>query len=146
MVGRPPTPTAELKLMGNFREDRHGDRADVTGCVGQPVRPDDLDAAGVELWDTIITEHETRGILGEIDTAALHMLCEHWSLWMLAKAQARTSPTDKEIRCAVTGYAAVVQKLLAKFGGTPLDRASMKINTSKNTSASKVGQFTRKRG
>lgn len=146
MAGRPPTPTADLKLHGTYREDRHGDRADVAGCVGQPVRPADLDEAGVELWDTIIAEHEKRGILGEIDTAALHMLCEHWSLWNRAKAMAKNDPIDKEIRCAVTGYAGVIQKLLAKFGGTPVDRAALKINNARGGKENPLVSFGRKRG
>lgn len=144
--GPKPTPTEALKERGTFREDRHGNRADTISSSGDPVRPRDLDPAGRALWDRIIKEHKGRGILGAIDTTELVMLCRTYSLWSSAMAVAKDMPLDKEARCAVVAYGNLVDKLLAKFGGSPADRANLKIDaSSKPKEESKVAKLTRKR-
>jgi phage terminase small subunit len=100
---------------------------DATPVSGKPVKPTTLDDVGNELWDTITAEHEARGTVGAVDTAALTSLCECWSLYRKALEVAKADPCDKDARCSTLAYLAIVDKLGSKFGWTASDRAGLKI-------------------
>lgn len=126
-AGRKSTPTADLKIHGTYRRDRHEDRADVTPPSGQPVRPETLDTIEGGLWDQVVPELVRKQMVGESDTAELVCMCELWGLYRNVVAKAKAAPTDKEIRCAVTAYFTAFDRLAAKFGLTSADRAGLKL-------------------
>lgn len=126
-AGRKPTPTETLRLHGGYRADRHGDRADAAPPDGMPVKPDSFGEVESALWDQVVPDRVRRKLVGEADTAELVSLCELWGLYRASYALAKVAPTDKEIRCAVTGYWAAFDRVAAKFGLTPSDMASLKV-------------------
>jgi phage terminase small subunit len=126
-TGRKAIPTAALKLHGTFRKDRHADRADATPPNGSPIRPDWFGETESALWDRVVPDLIRRGLVGELDTAQLISMCELWGLYRASYKQAQTSPTDKEIRCAVTGYYAAFDRVASKFGLTSADLAGLKV-------------------
>jgi phage terminase small subunit len=125
--GRKSTPTETLKLHGGYRADRHADRADVAPPMGEPVKPADLGEVEAALWDQIVPSLVQKKLAGVKDTAALVSLCELWGLYRASYAMAKVAPTDKEIRCAVTGYWGAFDRMAAKFGLTAADYASLKV-------------------
>ena len=125
--GRKSTPTAALKLHGTFRNDRHAERADVLPPAGLPVRPDSLGEVEAALWDRVVPDLVRRKLVGELDTAQLVSMCELWGLYRASYAMAQVAPTDKEIRCAVTGYYAAFDRVASKFGLTCADLAGLKV-------------------
>lgn len=124
--GRKPTPTQALKLHGTYRADRHGDRADAAPPAGEPVKPGDFGEVESALWDQVVPDLVRRELAGVCDTAELVSMCELWGLYRASYALAKTAPTDKEIRCAVTGYWAAFDRVASKFGLTNADLASLK--------------------
>lgn len=126
--GSKPQPTALKVARGTLRARDKG-RFDAVPVSGAPERPADLTAVGVELWDRIVAEHSDRGTLGEIDTAALTVLCRTYELHLAAWEKAKIEPTDKDARCSYLGYLAACDKLGAKFGWTVGDRANMKTGS-----------------
>jgi phage terminase small subunit len=68
-----------------------------------------------------------RRLVGACDTAELVSLCELWGLYRASYALAKVAPTDKEIRCAVTGYWAAFDRVASKFGLSSADLASLKV-------------------
>jgi phage terminase small subunit len=118
---------------------------DATPVSGKPVKPTTLDDVGNELWDRITAEHEARGTLGTIDTAALQSLCECWSLYRKALEQAKADPCDKDARCSTLAYLAIVDRLGSKYGWSPSDRAGLKMGGT-NDKPTGVSAFARKRG
>ena len=130
--GTKPTPTEILRLHGTYRKDRHAARADAAPPEGQPVKPDlgDVESA---LWEQVVPGLISRRLVGSKDTAALQCLCELWGLYRASYVLAKVAPTDKEIRCAVTGYWAAFDRVAAKFGLTSADFAALKVPTEKST-------------
>jgi phage terminase small subunit len=126
-MGRSPKSTTDLKLLGAFRADRHGDRADAVPPDGVPVRPKELTDDEGELWEQVIAFHRQKNTLGEIDTAGLIALCEAWGLYRQTVDLAKQYPTDKETRCAVVAYEAMFERLAVQFGIGPIARAKLKL-------------------
>lgn len=123
-AGRPPKPLKLKLLEGDYREDRHGQPSKAMATAdGAPRMPDSLDDVGRELWETICRQQ--KNYLSESDGTALLALCEIWSLRAKTLAMAQRHPTDKEIRCAFVAYHSSAEKLLAKFGMSPADRARL---------------------
>ena len=125
--GRKPKPTPDLRVHGTYRADRHADRADVLPPSGEPVKPAGFGQIESDLWDQVVPELVRRKLAGTIDTAELVSMCELWGLYRASYALARVAPTDKEIRCAVTGYWAAFDRVASKFGLTSSDMASLKV-------------------
>lgn len=125
-MARPPKSIAELKLHGNYREDRHGARADIEEVVsGVPDKPPGLNEHESWMWDLVIEEYGDEGPVRRIDTAALLQACRLWGLLQQSQAEAASDPTDKNLRCAVTSYYAAWDRAAAKLGITPRDRRSV---------------------
>jgi phage terminase small subunit len=83
--------------------------------------PRGLDKVGKEMWELVCKE---RGeYLSKSDAAALSALCELWSLRAKVLTKANRYPHDKDARCALVAYHTAAERLLAKFGLTPADRA-----------------------
>src|SRR5262245_36088217 len=129
-MSRRPKPTETLKLHGTYRADRHAGRMDARPPSGSPCRPD-LGQVGGSMWDQVIAEHTSRGTLGELDTASLVTLCRTLELLETTHEVLKIDPTDKDTRCAYAAYVAICDKLGAKFGWTPSDRAALKLGEQK---------------
>src|SRR5438105_2640109 len=122
MKGRPRKPAERHILHGSFRDDRHGDRADVPQLEGVPQKPRDLDAQGNWLWDLIIGAYAGKAVLAKLDTAHLRVTCEMWSLYRKAITAAKRKPTNKAARTAVVQYKSEFERAAAKLGLNPADR------------------------
>jgi phage terminase small subunit len=134
--GRTRKSKAELKLSGNFREDRHADR-DGIKVAGAPVQPEGLDPDELWLWNQVVTQLPA-GVLAQIDTAHLWAMCELWSLYRLALVIAKAEPTDKEARVAVLGYKKAWDSAAARCGLNPTDRLRLQLPQSENSGPSKI--------
>ena len=123
-MGRPPKPLKVHQIEGTWREDRHGipSVASRTGD-GLPAKPASLDAVATSLWEFVCTER--KDWLSTSDGPALAALCEAWSLRAKALDILQADPTEKGTRIAFATYHTIAEKLLAKFGMTPTDRARM---------------------
>jgi phage terminase small subunit len=134
-TGRKPTPTPDLKLHGGYRADRHGDRADATPPTGEPIKPPHFGDVESALWDQVVPDRVRRKLVGVADTAELVAMCELWGLYRASYSIAKVAPTDKEARCAVTGYLALFDRLASKFGLTSADFANLKVPREPSKSA-----------
>ncbi|MAT71351.1 MAG: hypothetical protein CMJ58_17715 [Planctomycetaceae bacterium] len=94
-----------------------------TATGNLPAPPDDLDADALELWTLVATTRTAW--LSESDAPALKSLCECWSLRQRAYAALADDATDKLARCAFTAYQQCFDRLAARFGLTPSDRARL---------------------
>lgn len=94
--------------------------------TGKPKKPQGLCPAGRKLWDDVT--RLARVYLREIDTAALRQMCEVWGLYRQAYTAAKKDPIDKDIRIAVLGYSSEFQRLAARFGLNPCDRAKIQVD------------------
>jgi hypothetical protein len=105
-TGRPPTPTAKLKLTGGFRADRHGSRLDAVVEVTPelPPCPSWLTSAAAEHWPEVGAMLHGLNIMGRPHTLALAMLVES-----LAEYIADRNPKTRD----------QVHKWCREFGMTP---------------------------
>jgi P27 family predicted phage terminase small subunit len=92
-------------------------------ATGIPKKPKTLKGTASQLWDTVCQQQ--KNYLSESDGTALFALCELWALRERAGKVLEKYPTDKDARIAFTNYHDRAEKLLAKFGMTPSDRARL---------------------
>lgn len=52
---------------------------------GAPVKPDHLSETAGEMWDQVMEQLQTTGILKPLDTYALQMACESYAMWREAR-------------------------------------------------------------
>jgi phage terminase small subunit len=126
MAGRPPKPTADLKLHGGFRADRHGDRVDVAMPSGLPPKPDGLDPAAGEHWDRIVDHIGKTGVLAEIDAEEVEKAARYWSLWRRSISSCEADVTDKDARLNAVAFGQEWSKSASKLGLNPIDRARLR--------------------
>lgn len=65
--------------------------------------------------------------MGELDTAELMTLCDTWELLRAATVAAKRDPLDPHKRTAFVQYKAEFDRLGARFGLTPADRAKIRL-------------------
>jgi hypothetical protein len=129
-MARPPKSTAELKLHGNYREDRHGDRCDESMAIGEPQKPDDLEEIESWAWDIVIG-----GLLpaakAQIDAPLLIGLCRWYARWCEYDRRMRAGEGDeyKNLVMAATAWKAF-ERCASRFGMSPADRAKLKLPAS----------------
>lgn len=133
--GRPPKATDKHRRQGTFRKDRHAARADVIAPIGGAgvAPPFPIDAEAQWLWK-LVADHLPAGTLGPIDAATLAGLCRWWSLWRKCDSQIESLNQDDPLSMALayklTCMSAAAwkqfEKLAARFGMTPSDRARLK--------------------
>lgn len=139
-MGRHAKPIAVHLAEGTYRADRHGNRGPQTG--GEPLRkPDGLAPAAGWLWDEVTRQ---RGPwLCASDAAALQTLCDAYGFMRACEPRLRANATDKAARQAWSVYHGVFEKLGAKFGLTPSDRAKLGENTPKRDTNSELEELLR---
>lgn len=124
--GRPRKSVADLKLHGEFREDRHAHREEFEAeFTGVPESPDDLNPDEKWLWDLVISEYGDDGPLRHLDSAALYEACVLWGLLRQAQRAAKQDPADAKIGGLVIKYFNAYDKAAAKLGLNPRDRRSI---------------------
>jgi phage terminase small subunit len=125
-MGRPRKPLAAHLLDGTYRADRHG-AATADPFDGEPKRPRNLTGDARKFWDSTIADLAERGIVKAVDAPACELLADLWAKYKAASRLLDASPTDKETRQAVVGFAAEFGKLAARFGLTPSDRQRLDL-------------------
>lgn len=134
MRGRPPKSVHDLKVHGQFRSDRHGDRLNEPTVVGRPEMPDWLAEDAVWLWELVVNEYADSGPIARLDTAALAAACDLWSLYRKASEKAERQPLEKDYRIAVTSYYAAWERAAAKLGLNPVDRRRLRVESENKSS------------
>jgi phage terminase small subunit len=125
--GPSPQTADSLKLSGAYRPDRHADRANIPAAAGVPTRPRDLKPAARAFWDAVVGDLVANGTAKRLDTSMLRAAAEFWGLYRAALKLAEKSPTEKNVRCAVTGYFAAWDRAATKLGLSPADRTRIRL-------------------
>lgn len=89
---------------------------------GSPKKPKGMSYQEKWLWDLVVASW-----MGEVDSAQLRQLCTLWDLLHSSLKAAKADPIDKDARLAVSQYAAAFDRLAAKFGLNPADRARLNV-------------------
>lgn len=143
--GRPPKPPILHIAEGTHRRDRHGDPAEAVPSFGVPERPKRLTGEARKLWESVVPGLVSSGVATERDTYALAEMCEWYKRYRKAATQAdkiaATNPYWADLlRAAKTAWTEF-DRVAARFGLTPADRAKLKTET-----PSKPQVASRKRG
>jgi phage terminase small subunit len=98
---------------------------------GEPLKPRRLPSDVARVWDEIVPGLVALGVVAEIDTTYLVMLCEWRALYRRYMAQlAKLKDGDKRV-AQLTTLAAIAQdkadKIGAKFGLSPKDRDKLRV-------------------
>lgn len=119
--GRPPTPTASLRLHGGLRPERHADRdrePQPEGCAQQVCA---LEGAALDCWEYVVPRLIQLGLATELDSHELVAMCEWWGKYRFHMAQA---DDYRSHNMAVASYKQF-RVLASKFGMTPTDRVGL---------------------
>ena len=113
-------PSVHGPLPANLESWRHGDGP----APGLPDKPVDLDATAAEMWDRVIATRQ--GTIWPSDGPMLKVFCVWWSLWEKASAKAAIDLTQQTF--TPLGIATdKIEKLAARFGLSPKDRAALPV-------------------
>lgn len=126
--GRPPKPTAELKLWGGFRSARHAGRVDELIGGTEPVKPE-LDDVASSVWDLVVTCLPADA-KSSMDSPALAGMCQWYSRYVSLMQRLQDAAGEKdEYRLIVMCSQAWKQfeGAAGRFGLTPVDRAKLKV-------------------
>ena len=122
-AGRPPTPTALLRVHGGLREGRHDNRANEPQPEGCAIQIIELDGEAQAAWDHLAPRLISLGLATELDSHELAAMCHWWGEYR----KWCNNQTDNEYRRMVGMAAAYKQfrTIAAKFGLTPTDRVGL---------------------
>lgn len=134
-TGRKPTPTADLKLHGGYRNDRHAGRADAAPPDGFPVKPDEFGEVESALWDRVVPILVRRRIVGELDTPQLVSMCRWWRHYQTCDELLDIDPTDKNVGVRAVAYWTAFDRIASKYGLTAADMAGLKVPKESNKAA-----------
>jgi phage terminase small subunit len=118
--------TAELRLAGTFRDDRHGERIDEIAATGRPRKPDWLKGEAGRAWDFVVSSMAP-GVLAKADSLVLAGACEWWSEWREYRRK-RISGEGDPYKLLVMAATAWKQFMVcaAKLGLSPVDRTKLR--------------------
>ena len=131
VAGQPRKPTALLKLHGQYREDRHGDRRSEPFPDGDPLEVGPMTDAVRSTWE------RWTGQLSQVctswDSEALYAMARYWVLYcrMFDQSEKRRNLPDRKQLARLNEVWREVSRLLGKFGMTPADRAAIQRKPSK---------------
>lgn len=143
-------PLEEHKRDGTFRADRHGAIANAEQLVadGKPQMPVTFVGDAKEFWEQRIAPLVELKVAKALDTPQLVAMCEWWARYRkVSKALDDADPTgDPFLYTRLSASTArcwqMFSKIAAKFGMSPADRASLRIEGE----AKKKGVAVRQRG
>ena len=131
-MGQLPKTVNELKITGQYRKDRHGDRGNAELTPGQPGMPRWLtDRAAKDMWYRLAPSLYKSRIATQEDAYALASLCEWWSEWRKAyRAMVKATTTEDRLATQTVARRAwgETSELLKRFGLTPVDRTRIKVD------------------
>lgn len=106
-------------MAGNARSGR---RPAVPPAVraGRPLKPKKLTPDELYFWESVIVRASH---LESIDSVLCEAATRAWGLYQECCRQAKSEPTDKDIKSAVSSYGTLLDKLCARLGVDPLGRA-----------------------
>jgi len=145
--GPKPTPTAVRKARGTDRPDERATH-EPTPRAGLPSCPDGLDRRGQAVWDWLIPELESMGILAGCDRNMLERYCEMMSQWHECIAVVRERGSCYEVLKGdgSVQYASArpeasqalkldtaLQRIEAQFGLSPSARTRIEVPQDKDT-------------
>jgi phage terminase small subunit len=123
-VAYPRKPVAAHLADGTFRRDRHGDRwKSEPVATGKPKKPRGLPREGSKLWDKVVPELTSIGVVARIDSTCLAEMCRWY-----ARYREMVDKPELDYRMLVLATMAWKQfsQLAKRFGLTPADRATLK--------------------
>jgi phage terminase small subunit len=130
--GRPRKSDAQKRLEGNPGKRPLGGEAEAHGTPRRPAR---MSKEAGWLWNLVV-----QNWMGELDTAELMTLCDTWELLRAATRKAKRDPCNPELRNSFVRYKGEFDKLAARFGMTPADRAKIRI-PSEEKADNKEGKY-----
>jgi len=120
MGGRPPKPTALLKLHGTMRPGRHADRArEPKPASILPEPPEWLLPEARAEWDRVIRGYAATGVLTSLDGGMLATYCQMWGRFVEAERAVSYKPLP-------AAFAAVMSGIANKLGLDPSGRARLR--------------------
>ncbi len=128
---KPRKPIESHVRDGTYRADRHGPLTDDLDTAAPPVKPADLTGDAAEVWDRLVGL--LAGIVRESDGPYIAEACQWWAeLRRIRAALAKMTP-GKHGYGSLIGTAATcskeVDRLLTRFGLTPVDRAKLRAES-----------------
>lgn len=135
-MGRPRKPTEVRELEGNPGHRPIPDSPKYPPICGQV--PPELGEYGRNLWERLVTANGRNGVLQETDWPTLLAMCQEWELYQTAmrevseggftvdtrgNSDASPSRVRNPARLIAQGAFDRFEKLAARFGLTPVDRA-----------------------
>lgn len=110
-----------LKLNGTYREDRHGDRADLQ-VGGEPKRPTHLKGEARKLWNTVVPVLVEQGYASELDSQSLTAMCEWWAEYR--------SAADEQVEDAkgLADLAEAIRQLAAACGDQDVSKVVYQLS------------------
>ena len=128
-MGRPRKPTAQLKLSGTYRADRHGNRVDDTVAAGKPLKPTWLKGDASAAWEAMVGSLAA-GVLTYADSMLLAGAARWWASWRKYDGVLQAGEADgyKAMMMAAIAWKNF-EKCAAKLGLNPIDRAKMRCET-----------------
>ena len=119
---RPRTPTAVLKLAGNYRADRQGKRTDeqLALATGPPTKPRGM-CKDARWWWKQTVESMPPGVYGKCDSALLHQACDWWCMYKEAQRRgddvAMARATDRYVQLSSKLALGPVERTRLEFNG-----------------------------
>lgn len=122
--GRRPKPLETLKITGQYRQDRHGQREIEDSATGKPIRPQWLSGEARKFWDRTVPLLVQMGIAKQIDSADLASMCQWWAVWREHITQAAEDPAS--LTAAVKAWSQFAP-LADRFGMSPSARTKIAV-------------------
>jgi P27 family predicted phage terminase small subunit len=119
-------PTAQLKVTGGYRAERHKNRADVAVPRAIIKPPRGMGKIGKEVWNRFL-ENLPEALITNLDLNSLAQFCEALELYDKIKVRFYNDPFDREARLIWKDVCAQVDRLGRQFGWTPQSRASLSL-------------------
>ncbi len=106
-------------MTGNARSGRRPP-APAAIRAGKPAKPKKLTPDESYFWESVIGRASH---LEAIDSVLCEAATRAWGLYQDCCREAKSQPTDKDIKSAVSTYGTLLDKLCARLGVDPLGRA-----------------------
>ncbi len=126
--GRPPKPTADLRIHGGLRKGRHDDREREPQPEGDAQMVVPLTGEALAYWNYEVPRLIGVGLATEVDSFDLCMMCEWYAEFRKWADMAGTEEKPINDYRRMTGMAAASKQyrsIAAKFGTTPTDRVGL---------------------
>lgn len=126
--GRPPKPTADLKLHGGLRMDRHAGREREPQPEGDAIQFVELPDEALRAWEFLVPRLIHVGLATELDSLELTAMCHWWGEYRKWCEMKDTEDVKVNEYRRMVGMAAAYKQfrtIAAKFGLTPTDRVGL---------------------